>query len=138
MNKEKRFKRLALLRKLKLIKQSREINILDKELVEIKDIDKELSDISKEVNSSIKSNSMEAWKLKSTSVFSAKVSEQLSIITNRKKFIYEEILRAKNILGRTHSQKRELDKKIKVISKINNQEREQKALNLLPPIRNKL
>ncbi len=135
MKKEKTYNRLSLLRKLKLIKQTQEINTLDTELKKISNISNELEEISKEISSDLSNGSISAWKLKSSSNFSSRVTEQLNIINNREKFISQEIFRAKKQLGKTHVQKIRIDKKAKDEKKINISILEEKRENLVPPIR---
>ena len=65
------------------------------ELEKLNSIIKELSKISDEANGNLNKSILESWRLKSFSKFSSKASEQLSITTNREKFINEKIKRAK-------------------------------------------
>ena len=134
MVKNKRYKRLSLLRKVKLIKQSKEVTTLDNELLKIKKINKNLNEISKEVNESISAQLIDSWQLKSSSRFSAKVSEQLVIINNREQFIAQEVSRAKKEISKTHIEKIEIDKRQKVANKKFLEDKENRAISLIPTI----
>ena len=65
-----------------------------------------------------------------------KLLEQIFISDNREKFLNIEIERAKKNLGKLIKEKDLVDTKIKLISQLENIEKENKIVNSMPPPKN--
>ena len=102
------------------------LNFSPEESIELKDI---LD------NTSIDSTES-AWNMKEKSQYKLKLIEQIYISDNREKFLNIEIDRAKKNLGKLIKEKDLVDEKIKIITQLENNDREKKFINSMPPPKN--
>ena len=130
---KKRLKNLSLLKQKKLLNQKIEISTLDNEFEKNKTNKKKLKDILD--NTSIDSTES-AWNMKEKSQYKLKLIEQIYISDNRAKFLNIEIDRAKKNLGKLIKEKDLVDEKIKIITQVENNDKEKKFINSMPPPRN--
>ena len=130
---KKRLKNLSLLKQKSLLNQKIEISTLDNEFEKNKTNKKKLKDILD--NTSIDSTES-AWNMKEKSQYKLKLIEQIYISDNREKFLNIEIERAKKNLGKLIKQKGLVDDKIKIITQLENNDREKKFINSMPPPKN--
>ena len=130
---KKRLKNLSLLKQKKLLNQKIEISTLDNEFEKNKTNKNKLKDILD--NTSIDSTES-AWNMKEKSQYKLKLIEQIYISDNREKFLNIEIDRAKKNLGKLIKEKDLVDEKIKIITQLENNDRERKFINSMPPPKN--
>tara|TARA_B100000029_G_C17567932_1_gene955646 strand:+ start:1663 stop:2067 length:405 start_codon:yes stop_codon:yes gene_type:complete len=130
---KKRLKNLSLLKQKRLLNQKIEISTLDNEFEKNKTNKKKLKDILD--NTSI-DRTESAWGMKEKSQYKLKLIEQIYISDNREKFLNIEIDRAKKNLGKLIKEKDLVDEKIKIITQLENNDREKKFINSMPPPKN--
>ena len=128
-----RLKNLSLLKEKKLLNQKIEISTLDSEFEKNKNNKQKLKNILD--NTSIESTEL-AWNIKEKSQYKLKLIEQIYISENREKFLNIEIERAKKNLGKIIKEKDLVDEKIKVISQLEKNDRENRFINSMPPPKN--
>ena len=128
-----RLKNLSLLKEKKLLNQKIEISTLDSEFEKNKNNKQKLKNILD--NTSIESTEL-AWNIKEKSQYKLKLIEQIYISENREKFLNIEIERAKKNLGKLIKEKDLVDEKIKVISQLEKNDRENRFINSMPPPKN--
>ena len=128
-----RLKNLSLLKEKKLLNQKIEISTLDSEFEKNKNNKQKLKNILD--NTSIESAEL-AWNIKEKSQYKLKLIEQIYISENREKFLNIEIERAKKNLGKLIKEKDLVDEKIKVISQLEKNDRENRFINSMPPPKN--
>ena len=133
MIKSKRLKNLNLLKQKKLNKLSIEINTLNSEIKKSNGLKKKLE--------KIKNNSFTEEKYKSSMnimykyEFDRKILEQIDVCENRVLFLKKELLRSKNKLGQTISQKKLIEEKIKISFLEELKVKEEKILRTTPAFR---
>ena len=130
---KKRLKNLSLLKQKKLLNQKIEISTLDNEFKKNKTNKKKLKDILN--NTSIDRTEL-AWNIKEKSNYKLKLIEQIYISDNRERFLNIEIVRAKKNLGKLIKEKDLVDEKIKIITQSEENDRENKFINSMPPPKN--
>ncbi len=130
---KKRLKNLSLLKQKSLLNQKIAISTLDNEFEKNKTNKNKLKDILD--NTSIDSTES-AWNMKEKSQYKLKLIEQIYISDNREKFLNIEIDRAKKNLGKLIKEKDLVDEKIKIITQLENNDRERKFINSMPPPKN--
>lgn len=130
---KKRLKNLSLLKQKRLLNQKIEISTLDNEFEKNKTNKKKLKDI---LDKTSINSTESAWNMKEKSQYKLKLIEQIYISDNREKFLNIEIDRAKKNLGKLIKEKDLVDEKIKIITQLENNDREKKFINSMPPPKN--
>ena len=130
---KKRLKNLSLLKIKELLNQQKEISTLDEEHRRNRTNKKKLSDILE--NTKINHTELAAI-IREKSQYKLRLIEQIFISDNREKFLNIEIERAKKNLGKLIKEKDLVDTKIKLISQLENIEKENKITNSMPPPKN--
>ena len=111
MLKAKRLNNLKLLKEKNLNKVTIEINTLNNEVKKSNDLVSKLQKIKN--NSQIHQNYNNSMDMMYKYEFERKIIEQISICENRVLFLKNELIRAKNKLGKMISQKKLIEEKIK-------------------------
>ena len=130
---KKRLKNLSLIKEKKLLGQKVEITTLDNEFEKNKNNKEKLKKILK--NTSINNTEL-AWNMKEKSQYKLKLIEQIYISENREKFLSIEMKRAKNNLGKLIKEKEIVDEKIKLITQLEKNNKENQFINSMPPQKN--
>ena len=130
---KKRLKNLSLIKQKKLLGQKVEITTLDNEFEKNKSNKEKLKKILK--NTSIENTEL-AWNMKEKSEYKLKLIEQIYISENREKFLSIEMKRAKNNLGKLIKEKEIVDEKIKLITQLEKNNKENQFINSMPPQKN--
>ena len=130
---KKRLKNLSLIKQKKLLGQKVEISTLDNEFEKNKSNKEKLKKILN--NTSINATEI-AWNIKEKSKYKLKLIEQIYISENREKFLSMEMNRAKNNLGKLIKEKEIVDDKIKLITKLEINNKENQFINNMPPQKN--
>ena len=130
---KKRLKNLKLLKQKDLLNQKKEIFTLNNEFKKNKSNKIKLRQILDQT--SIEDSEL-ACDIKEKSQYKLKLIEQIFISDNREKFLNIEIERAKKNLGKLIKEKELMDTKIKLISQLENIEKENKIMNSMPPPKN--
>ena len=130
---KKRLENLSLIKKKKLLGQKVEITTLDNEFEKNKSNKEKLKKILK--NTSIENTEL-AWNMKEKSEYKLKLIEQIYISENREKFLSIEMKRAKNNLGKLIKEKEIVDEKIKLITQLEKNNKENQFINNMPPQKN--
>ena len=130
---KKRLEKLSLIKKKKLLGQKVEITTLDNEFEKNKSNKEKLKKILK--NTSIENTEL-AWNMKEKSEYKLKLIEQIYISENREKFLSIEMKRAKNNLGKLIKEKEIVDEKIKLITQLEKNNKENQFINSMPPQKN--
>ena len=130
---KKRLKNLSLIKEKKLLGQKVEITTLDNEFEKNKSNKEKLKKILK--NTSIENTEL-AWNMKEKSEYKLKLIEQIYISENREKFLSIEMKRAKNNLGKLIKEKEIVDEKIKLITQLEKNNKENQFINSMPPQKN--
>ena len=130
---KKRLKNLSLIKEKKLLGQKVEITTLDNEFKKNKSNKEKLKKILK--NTSIENTEL-AWNMKEKSQYKLKLIEQIYISENREKFLSIEMKRAKNNLGKLIKEKEIVDEKIKLITQLEKNNKENQFINSMPPQKN--
>tara|TARA_B100000073_G_C23641011_1_gene536631 strand:- start:189 stop:593 length:405 start_codon:yes stop_codon:yes gene_type:complete len=130
---KKRLKNLSLIKQKKLLGQKKEITTLDNEFIKNKSNKEKLKDILN--NTSINPTEL-AWNIKEKSQYKLKLIEQIYISENREKFLSIEMKRAKTNLGKLIKEKEVVDKKIKLLTQLEKNNKENKFINTMPPQKN--
>ncbi len=130
---KKRLKNLKLLKQKDLLNQKKEIFTLNNEFKKNKSNKIKLRQI---LDQTSLEDSELAFDIKEKSQYKLKLIEQIFISDNREKFLNIEIERAKKNLGKLIKEKDLVDKKIKLISQLENIEKENKIVNSMPPPKN--
>ncbi|MBV69187.1 MAG: hypothetical protein CMJ08_05230 [Pelagibacterales bacterium] len=130
---KKRLENLSLIKKKKLLGQKEEITTLDNEFEKNKSNKEKLKKILK--NTSIENTEL-AWNMKEKSEYKLKLIEQIYISENREKFLSIEMKRAKNNLGKLIKEKEIVDEKIKLITQLEKNNKENQFINSMPPQKN--
>ena len=130
---KKRLENLSLIKKKKLLGQKVEITTLDNEFKKNKSNKEKLKKILK--NTSIENTEL-AWNMKEKSEYKLKLIEQIYISENREKFLSIEMKRAKNNLGKLIKEKEIVDEKIKLITQLEKNNKENQFINSMPPQKN--
>ena len=130
---KKRLENLSLIKKKKLLGQKVEITTLDNEFEKNKSNKEKLKKILK--NTSIENTEL-AWNMKEKSKYKLKLIEQIYISENREKFLSIEMKRAKNNLGKLIKEKEIVDEKIKLITQLEKNNKENQLTNSMPPQKN--
>ena len=130
---KKRLENLSLIKKKKLLGQKVEITTLDNEFEKNKSNKEKLKKIIK--NTSIENTEL-AWNMKEKSEYKLKLIEQIYISENREKFLSIEMKRAKNNLGKLIKEKEIVDEKIKLITQLEKNNKENQFINSMPPQKN--
>ena len=130
---KKRLKNLSLIKEKKLLGQKVEITTLDNEFEKNKNNKEKLKKILK--NTSINNTEL-AWNMKEKSQYKLKLIEQIYISENREKFLSIEMKRAKNNLGKLIKEKEIVDEKIKHITILEKNNKENQFINSMPPQKN--
>ena len=130
---KKRLKNLKLLKQKDLLNQKKEIFTLNNEFKKNKSNKIKLRQILDQT--SIEDSEL-AYDIKEKSQYKLKLIEQIFISDNREKFLNIEIERAKKNLGKLIKEKELVDTKIKLISQLENIEKENKIINSMPPPKN--
>ena len=130
---KKRLENLSLIKKKKLLGQKVEITTLDNEFEKNKSNKEKLKKILK--NTSIENTEL-AWNMKEKSEYKLKLIEQIYISENREKFLSIEMKRAKNNLGKLIKEKEIVDDKIKLITQLEKNNKENQFINSMPPQKN--
>tara|TARA_B100001989_G_scaffold110582_1_gene77578 strand:+ start:4017 stop:4421 length:405 start_codon:yes stop_codon:yes gene_type:complete len=130
---KKRLENLSLIKKKKLLGQKVEITTLDNEFEKNKSNKEKLKKILK--NTSIENTEL-AWNMKEKSEYKLKLIEQIYISENREKFLSIEMKRAKNNLGKLIKEKEIVDEKIKLITQLEKNNKENQFINSMPPQKN--
>ena len=130
---KKRLKSLSLIKEKKLLGQKVEITTLDNEFEKNKNNKEKLKNILK--NTSINNTEL-AWNMKEKSQYKLKLIEQIYISENREKFLSIEMKRAKNNLGKLIKEKEIVDEKIKLITQLEKNNKENQFINSMPPQKN--
>ena len=130
---KKRLENLSLIKKKKLLGQKVEITTLDNEFEKNKSNKEKLKKILK--NTSIENTEL-AWNMKEKSEYKLKLIEQIYISENREKFLSIEMKRAKNNLGKLIKEKEIVDEKIKLITQLEKNNKENQLTNSMPPQKN--
>ena len=130
---KKRLENLSLIKKKKLLGQKVEITTLDNEFEKNKSNKEKLKKILK--NTSIENTEL-AWNMKEKSEYKLKLREQIYISENREKFLSIEMKRAKNNLGKLIKEKEIVDEKIKLITQLEKNNKENQFINNMPPQKN--
>ena len=130
---KKRLENLSLIKKKKLLGQKVEITTLDNEFEKNKNNKEKLKNILK--NTSINNTEL-AWNMKEKSQYKLKLIEQIYISENREKFLSIEMKRAKTNLGKLIKEKEIVDEKIKLITQVEKNNKENQFINSMPPQKN--
>ena len=130
---KKRLENLKLLKQKDLLNQKKEIFTLNNEFKKNKSNKIKLRQILDQT--SIEDSEL-AFDIKEKSQYKLKLIEQIFISDNREKFLNIEIERAKKNLGKLIKEKELVDTKIKLISQLENIEKENKIVNSMPPPKN--
>ena len=130
---KKRLENLSLIKKKKLLGQKVEITTLDNEFEKNKSNKEKLKKILK--NTSIENTEL-AWNMKEKSQYKLKLIEQIYISENREKFLSIEMKRAKNNLGKLIKEKEIVDEKIKLLTQLEKNNKENQFINSMPPQKN--
>ena len=130
---KKRLKNLKLLKQKDLLNQKKEIFTLNNEFKKNKSNKIKLRQI---LDQTSLEDSELAFDIKEKSQYKLKLIEQIFISDNREKFLNIEIERAKKNLGKLIKEKDLVDTKIKLISQLENIEKENKIVNSMPPPKN--
>ena len=130
---KKRLENLSLIKKKKLLGQKVEITTLDNEFEKNKSNKEKLKKILK--NTAINNTEL-AWNMKEKSQYKLKLIEQIYISENREKFLSIEMKRAKNNLGKLIKEKEIVDEKIKLITQLEKNNKENQLTNSMPPQKN--
>ena len=130
---KKRLKNLSLIKEKKLLGQKVEITTLDNEFEKNKNNKEKLKNILK--NTSINNTEL-AWNMKEKSQYKLKLIEQIYISENREKFLSIEMKRAKTNLGKLIKEKEIVDEKIKLITQVEKNNKENQFINSMPPQKN--
>ena len=130
---KKRLKNLKLLKQKDLLNQKKEIFTLNNEFKKNKSNKIKLRQI---LDQTSLEDSELAFDIKEKSQYKLKLIEQIFISDNREKFLNVEIERAKKNLGKLIKEKDLVDTKIKLISQLENIEKENKIMNSMPPPKN--
>tara|TARA_B100000945_G_C20210014_1_gene515579 strand:- start:176 stop:580 length:405 start_codon:yes stop_codon:yes gene_type:complete len=130
---KKRLKNLSLIKEKKLLGQKVEITTLDNEFEKNKNNKEKLKKILK--NTSINNTEL-AWNMKEKSQYKLKLIEQIYISENREKFLSIEMKRAKTNLGKLIKEKEIVDEKIKLITQLEKNNKENQFINSMPPQKN--
>tara|TARA_Y200000002_G_scaffold313912_1_gene271503 strand:+ start:155 stop:562 length:408 start_codon:yes stop_codon:yes gene_type:complete len=133
MIKGKRLNNLKLLKEKKLNKVTIEINTLNNEVKKSNDLASKLQKIKK--NSKINQKYNNSTDMMYKYEFERKIIEQISICENRVLFLKNELIRAKNKLGKIISQKKLIEEKIKITFLKEMQLKESKLAKDSPPFR---
>ena len=133
MIKGKRLNNLKLLKEKKLNKVTIEINTLNNEVKKSNDLASKLKKIKK--NSKINQKYINSMDMMYKYEFERKIIEQISICENRVLFLKNELIRAKNKLGKIISQKKLIEEKIKITFLKEMQLKESKLAKDSPPFR---
>ena len=133
MIKGKRLNNLKLLKEKKLNKVTIEINTLNNEVKKSNDLASKLKKIKK--NSKINQKYNNSMDMMYKYEFERKIIEQISICENRVLFLKNELIRAKNKLGKMVSQKKLIEEKIKFTFLKELQLKESKLTRDTPPFR---
>ena len=133
MIKGKRLNNLKLLKEKKLNKVTIEINTLNNEVKKSNDLASKLQKIKK--NSKIDQKYNNSMDMMYKYEFERKIIEQISICENRVSFLKNELIRAKNKLGKMISQKKLIEEKIKFTFLKEMQLKESKLAKDTPPFR---
>ena len=133
MIKGKRLNNLKLLKEKKLNKVTIEINTLNNEVKKSNDLASKLKKIKK--NSKINQKYNNSMDMMYKYEFERKIIEQISICENRVLFLKNELIRAKNKLGKMISQKKLIEEKIKFTFLKELQLKESKLTRDTPPFR---
>ena len=133
MIKGKRLNNLKLLKEKKLNKVTIEINTLNNEVKKSNDLASKLKKIKK--NSKINQKYINSMDMMYKYEFERKIIEQISICENRVLFLKNELIRAKNKLGKMISQKKLIEEKIKFTFLKEMQLKESKLAKDAPPYR---
>ena len=130
---KKRLKNLKLLKQKDLLNQKKEIFTLNNEFKKNKSNKIKLRQILDQT--SIEDSEL-AYDIKEKSQYKLKLIEQIFISDNREKFLNIEIERAKKNLGKLIKENDLVETKIKLISQLENIEKENKIMNSMPPPKN--
>ena len=130
---KKRLKNLSLIKEKKLLGQKVEITTLDNEFEKNKNNKEKLKKILK--NTSINNTEL-AWNMKEKSQYKLKLMEQIYVSENREKFLSIEMRRAKTNLGKLIKEKEIVDEKIKLITQVEKNNKENQFINSMPPQKN--
>ena len=130
---KKRLKNLSLIKEKKLLGQKIEITTLDNEFEKNKNNKEKLKKILE--NTSINNTEL-AWNMKEKSQYKLKLIEQIYISENREKFLSIEMKRAKTNLGKLIKEKEIVDEKIKLITQLEKNNKENQFINSMPPQKN--
>ena len=133
MIKGKRLNNLKLLKEKNLYKVTIEINTLNNEVKKSNDLASKLQKIKK--NSKIDQKYNNSMDMMYKYEFERKIIEQISICENRVSFLKNELIRAKNKLGKMISQKKLIEEKIKFTFLKEMQLKESKLAKDTPPFR---
>ena len=133
MIKGKRLNNLKLLKEKNLNKVTVEINTLNNEVKKSNDLASKLQKIKK--NSKINQKYNNSTDMMYKYEFERKIIEQISICENRVLFLKNELIRAKNKLGKMISQKKLIEEKIKFSFLNELQIKEAKLARDTPPFR---
>ena len=133
MIKGKRLNNLKLLKEKNLNKVTVEINTLNNEVKKSNDLASKLKKIKK--NSKINQKYINSMDMMYKYEFERKIIEQISICENRVLFLTNELIRAKNKLGKMISQKKLIEEKIKFTFLKELQLKEIKLIRDTPPLR---
>ncbi|MAH89554.1 MAG: hypothetical protein CMJ06_05925 [Pelagibacterales bacterium] len=133
MIKGKRLNNLKLLKEKNLNKVTMEINTLNNEVKKSNDLASKLKKIKN--NSQINQKYNNSMDMMYKYEFERKIIEQISICENRVLFLKNELIRAKNKLGKMVSQKKLIEEKIKFTFLKELQLKESKLTRDTPPFR---
>ncbi len=133
MIKGKRLNNLKLLKEKNLNKVTMEINTLNNEVKKSNDLVSKLKKIKN--NSQINQKYNNSMDMMYKYEFERKIIEQISICENRVLFLKNELIRAKNKLGKMVSQKKLIEEKIKFTFLKELQLKESKLTRDTPPFR---
>ena len=130
---KKRLKNLSLIKQKKLMGQKVEITTLDNEFEKNKNNKEKLKKI---LNNTNINSTESAWDMKEKSQYKLKLTEQIYISENREKFLAIEMKRAKTNLGKLIKEKEIVDEKIKLITQLEKNNKENQFINSMPPQKN--
>ena len=130
---KKRLKNLSLIKQKKLFNQKVEISTLDEEFKKNKTNKKKLKYI---LDHTSINKTEAAWNMKEKSQYKLKLIEQIFISENREKFLSIELNRAKKNLGKLMKEKELVDHKIKHVTMLEKNNKENKFINSMPPQKN--
>ena len=130
---KKRLKNLSLIKQKKLLGQKVEINTLDDEYEKNRNNKEKLKEI---LNNTLIDTTELAWNMKEKSQYKLKLVEQIYISENREKFLSVEMKRAKINLGKIIKEKEIVDKKIQLLTQLENNNKENQFIRAMPPPKN--